>query len=565
VTVAAGLGASPAAGSESASKRRARWPAAVSSAGGALALAAVAAPLAIAAATIAIQRPDALPDGDQAADELALIRSTRLAQLVGNYSRYRWNHPGPAWFYALDPFYAPLGAHSWSAYVAVLCLHAVIAGLVVAVVWRRAGALTALVTAGLLLLYVRTLGEPAFRLVWPPYALMLPMILLFVLAAAGAAGSTPAMAAALVAGSFAVQTHVGTVPVVLAVLGSMVVVRLAPRFTPWRADSAPPARSSRLPGAALTVGGCVLAAAMWVPVAVDQLTGSPGNLTKLYDFFSTHHDTHAYGAALSALGKLLEVYPLGQVPATFGPESAGVPAPRLLAVALFAAAAGGLAVLGARLRDRFALALALLLLAALPVVTISITRVVGPVYPYLLVWVTTFPLLLAVGWTALVARARPWTRWGSPMARAATPALAAALCILVVALASGRAAAFERLPAAMGDQADPDTRTAWAITELALAGEPRRSVRVVVADNDRWVMAAGLVLQLEKHGWTVTVNRDYVFIFGDATRPSGTEAVELVVVSAGNLQSVERQVPDARPIGRTPDAYLLVGHAPGPA
>jgi hypothetical protein len=303
---------------------------------------------------------------------------------------------------------------------------------------------------------------------------------------------------------------------------------------------------------------------MWVPVAIDQLTGRPGNLTRLYVFFSTHHDTHPYGAALSALGRLLEVYPLRELPATFGPESAGVPPQRLLAVALFVAAAAGLAVLGARLRDRFALGLALLLLVATPVVTISITRVVGPVYPYLLVWVTAFPLLLAAGWTALVARARPWARWRSPMPRAAAPAIAAGLCVLVVALAASRAAAFERLPAATGDQADPDTRTAWAITENALAGEPRRSVRVVVADNDRWVMAAGLVLQLQKHGWTVTVNRDYVFIFGDAMSPTGTEAVEVVVASAASLPAVERQMPDVRQIGRTPDAYLLVGHSPGP-
>jgi len=540
---------------ESVETRRSRWPAALSAGGGALALAAAALPLVIAAVAIAVQRPGALSDGDQAADELALIRSTHFAQLVGNYSRFEWNHPGPAWFYAMDPFYVPLGGHTWATYVAVLALHAVIAALVVAAVWRWAGPLVALVTAGLVLLYVRTLGESVFRFFWPPYSVMLPMLLLFVLAAAGAAGSTPALVGALIAGSYVVQLHVGTVPIVGAVIVAMVAIRLATRSLGEPAATGPAARFLR---PALTAGGGGVLVLMWVPVAVDELTGHPGNLTKLFEFFRTPHEPHPYGAAVSALGRLLEVSPLRDFPTTFGPESAAVPPSRLLAVLAFAAASAALAALALRLRDRFALALGLLLVLALPVVTVAITRIVGPLYPYLLVWVTTLPLLLAVGWTALVARARPWARAPRPLAGA----VAAALCVAVVALAAGRTAGFERLPPALGDQADPETAAAWAITEAALASEPRRSVRVVVAD-DRWIMASGLVLQLQKQGWTVTADRDHAFIWGSQTEPTGTEAVELVVVSAGGAPGLERQRPDLRPISHTADAELLVGHAPG--
>jgi hypothetical protein len=544
--------------SEPAATRGAHWPALLSAAGGIVALVAVAAPLLITAVAIARQRPDAMSDGDQAADELALMRATHLAQLVGNYSRYEWNHPGPSWFYALDPIYVWLGSQTWSVTVAVLCLHAVIAGLIVALLWRRAGAVVALLTAGLLLLYVRTLGADVFRVFWPPYALMLPMILLFGLAAAGAAGSMPALAAAFVVGSFVAQLHVGTVPIVLAVLGSMVAVRLALHLLDRRAGATASGGRPRAAGVALWVGAALVLAALWLPVAVDQLTGRPGNITKLFLFFSMPHDTHPYGAAVSALARLLEVFPLRGLPDSFGPESSAAPLSRLAIVLAFAAAAAALAVLGARLRDRFALALGLLLLLAVPVVTISITRVVGPLYPYLFVWVTTFPLLLVAGWAALVARLRPWERWPLP----ARSALAAVLCVAVVGVAATRVTAFQRLPPALGDATDPGTRAAWAMTESALASEPRRTVRVVIADNDRWVIASGLILQLQKHGWTVTVNRPYVFIYGDATSPTGDEAVVLVVAAATDLPGVEGEMPDLRQIGRAADTYLLVGHTP---
>src|SRR5262249_7047618 len=139
----------------------------------------------------------------------------------------------------LDPFYVPLGAHSWSFYVAVLSLHAVVAGLIVAAAWRNRGPALAVVTSALLLLYLRTVGESVFRTIWPPFAPILPMILFFILAAAGAAGSTPAMLGALIAGSFVVQVHVSTVPLVLSVLATMGALRLGTVLLDRRATAPP--------------------------------------------------------------------------------------------------------------------------------------------------------------------------------------------------------------------------------------------------------------------------------------------------------------------------------------
>ena len=117
----------------------------------AVAVVAAAAPMLITAVAISLARPVNVTDGDLAVDEIFLIRATHFAHLVGNYSRFGWDHPGPAWFYSVAPLYGALGGHSWSFEVAQLGLQAVTAALIVAVVWRWAGGLPALVTAVLLL------------------------------------------------------------------------------------------------------------------------------------------------------------------------------------------------------------------------------------------------------------------------------------------------------------------------------------------------------------------------------------------------------------------------------
>jgi hypothetical protein len=538
-------------------------PAVISVAGGALALLAAAAPMGLAAAMIAIQRPDVLPDGDPAVDELALMRSTHLAQLVGNYSRFGWNHPGPAWFYALDPAYMSLGMHSWAFYVGVLGLQGLFAAFVVAAAWRGGGPLLAIVTSGLLLLYVRALGDLTFRDPWPPYALMLPVVLLFLLAGLGAAGSLPAMAGALVVGSFVAQTHVGTVPLVLTVLGVMVVGRVALRWLP-RPPAGPtePRRIGSPATILLTAGGVLLTALMWIPVAVDQVTGRPGNISKLITFFQVFHDRHPYHAAVSALGRMLEVVPLGR----FDPfeDLGAAPLDRYVAVAVFLSAAAGLVLVGMLVRDRFALALGVLLCVAVPVAVVSISRIVGPIMPYLAMWATTFPLLLAIGWTGLLVRLRPWARWRAAAARAALRGGAAALCVALVALAAGRAAAFQQLKSVAADY-DPGDRVTWAATEAALGRQPSGSVYVDIPDTYRWPVAAALALQLKKRGWTVTVSSNWVFAFGEEERPTGREDIWLVVAEPGSVGRLESQMPDLREIGRTQDTVLLMRRGAGGA
>src|SRR5581483_4681240 len=239
------------------------------------------------AVALAARRPTLYFDGDAALDEISLVNSTHLAQLVGNYSRFGWWHPGPAWFYTMDILYVPLGRESWAFSVAVAVFQAVLALLILYICWRIAGLPLVAVGSALLLGYYALVGDALFRSIWPPYLVILPMLLLILLAALGISGSTPALAAALVVGSFEIQTHVGTAPATVAVVGGAFVLRvvldrLAARRTGWGPR---PDGRWKWP---LSAAGAVLTVVMWIPPLVDEVTGNPGNLTALFRFF-THN------------------------------------------------------------------------------------------------------------------------------------------------------------------------------------------------------------------------------------------------------------------------------------
>src|SRR3954462_2167548 len=53
--------------------------------------------------------PDLAFGGDAAALEFGTWHAARGHQLLGAYSRFGWNHPGPAFFYLAAPLYEALG------------------------------------------------------------------------------------------------------------------------------------------------------------------------------------------------------------------------------------------------------------------------------------------------------------------------------------------------------------------------------------------------------------------------------------------------------------------------
>jgi hypothetical protein len=525
--------------------------------------------------TLFVQRPRILMDGDQAVDELAVMRAEHFAQLVGNYSRSpgvsaadAWSHPGPAWFYAMDPVYALSGSTSWGFAAAAILLHGIAAALIVAVAWRWGGPWLAAITSGLLLLFVAVAGPGVFLPVWPPFATILPFALMLLLAALAAAGSTPALLASWVAASYLMQVHVATVAVaaVTAVAATLLRIGMAVlRRRRGAAASAAQSGADHDPVGFGSVGRRVATAAaslvlvvMWIPPLVDEVTSHPGNLTKLATYFATPKGSHPLSAAISAVARQLGSLPLGRFPSSIVDDSGSLPLVRVAAWIGFLVLAALLAWLGYRLRDRFAGAVGLLSFLAVLVATLSLTHADGPLYPYFVDWASTLPVVLLVGWAALLLSALRQRRGtgSSGVSRSLAVGAAALLGLAVVGLASADAINLTSdLRPAVETSNDPGTPAAWRVTRAALSAYAPQGIDVVIAQSDRWTLAAGLIDQLEKRGWRVAVPSSWLFMFGDGAAETGSERLSLVVEDTG---SPPPPVPGARMIGRAPGTELYL-------
>src|SRR5205823_3856103 len=251
-----------------------------------------------------------------------------------------------------------------------------------------------------------------------------------VLGAAAAAGSPAAFAGCLVVGSYLVQTHLATAPVVAAV-----VVLAAARGL----------RGASRRRLGVLVGAGVVLAALWVPPLVQQFRGSPANLSATVRFFTTSHPDqdagvdHRLATAAGQTTAELAVLPAGRTPRPgllppAGPGRWGVVVAGLLVAA-------GVAVAGWRRRRSFLAALGAVSLAGTAVAMWSTTRIVGPVLPYLLLWTS---VLLLPAWIGAVVLVAP----GPVGAERAAPrrALGWGLDLVAVALAAALGWSMARAP-----------------------------------------------------------------------------------------------------------------------
>lgn len=468
--------------------------------------------------------------GDQAVLALGVHDALGLHAQLGPYSRFGWSHPGPALSYVLAPFYGLLGHNPRSLFVGVLAVNGGALVATVAVVRHMAGEWAARWAAAVLGVFVLAAGTGTLLTFWNPSVVAAPLLLALTLAAACARGSWLSLVGLAVVGSYCVQTDVGTGPTVAAasVLGACALA-----LGLWRRRGRRPREPWRR-AVAVAVGGlgvCLLAA-MWAPPLHQQLSAPQGNLAALWDFF--RHPTglpkgtptrHRLPVALGAIATTASPVPLGgdaTVP-TLGTASAG----RIATVAVSAGVAALAALVALVRRRAFALGLAAATLGALAAEVWSATRVVGPLYPYL---VSSATFVAVPGWVAagaLVADAlgRRWAgrpaRWPRRLGAAV---VAGALLVPVVVLAVQFVA---QAPGAGDDGAPPvGALAAFARAHLP-AGGAGSAPLVQIDAAPLWPVAAGLIWQLTRDGLHPVVSPQWGFMFGAGHVARGAPRVEL--------------------------------------
>jgi hypothetical protein len=170
--------------------------------------------------------------GDSAANSILVLRAKGFHQLVGNYSRIGFNHPGPAFLYVQA--FGEWLLHDWlhavpspwnGQAVALLVLNAVLLAGTLAVLggWLRSWAATGLVGA-VLLGYAATAPDPVIAGTWMPLLYFPPFLLLLVAAASVAAGRANHLWVLGLAGGLLMHGHVEFLFFVPVITGTAVIL-----------------------------------------------------------------------------------------------------------------------------------------------------------------------------------------------------------------------------------------------------------------------------------------------------------------------------------------------------
>jgi len=455
--------------------------------------------------------PDFAVDGDMAVTELAVREAAAGQRRLGPYSRFAFNHPGPLPYYLLVPGYRLAGESFSGLLVSALVLNLVCAAALLALVWRTAGRAAATWAGAGLAAYLLYLRPELLHSVWNPNLSLLPFALAVVAAAAAASGRSLAAPVAVAAGSLALQCHVAYL------VPSAAVAAVALAWW-WRRRSSWGGVRAASSGWRWVGVAALLGLLLWAPVLAEEVAGRPGNLTRLARFFAVAGNGRSLPAAadvtVRAAGAVL-LAPLGAHAA----EPMAAPAwPARVAGAALVVALAAAGVGWRRDGERFTGALAAACLAVLAAAVVAVTRIVGPLEPYLLRWITVAGALGLV--TVLLAFARPRPR----TSRAATAWAGLATAAALAAAGLARAASFPPLPV---QAASPRFARIGGFTEVAATGLARHGVtrpRVGAFTHRVWDTAAGVALGLAKRGFDVGIDPAWQHVMGRGTSAAGAAA-----------------------------------------
>jgi len=260
-------------------------------------------PFVVAIVAVAISARQWTPAGDQALQLLEIDQvGTSRTPLVGAWSRWGWHHPGPWPFYVLTPFVWVFGAVG--ALIGTLMVN--LAALLIAVAAGRRrggdGAANLVALFGLAIGFAQ--GPTVLMDLWNPFAGLYPLYALVVVAWSVSDRDwwfLPAMAALA---SFAVQAHIGYLPV--AAMLCLVALLMAMRPGVTTPSTLEADRSWRKPA----LVALVVVAIAWLPALIEELQPGRGNVSRLASY-ATSASEPALGWTLAWRVAVDEVAPLG--------------------------------------------------------------------------------------------------------------------------------------------------------------------------------------------------------------------------------------------------------------
>jgi hypothetical protein len=483
--------------------------------------------------------PDVLFTGDGAVLEIRTLHAVHGRQLLGPYSRFLWSHPGPAFFYLAAPIYRLCHLRGPGINLFVLGANLAAATALVLTARRLRGDLFAFGVGVLLALY-ESIGAP-FPLAgeWNPMTPILPLALLFFLAARLGGGAVGALPAVAFVASAIVQTHLGFAPVVLYLCATGTLFCFRELYLVGDGRQVDRRRVGR--AVALAAG---VSALLWALPLYEDLTRHPGNLGQLRAFFlAPHRSEHSWRLAIDTVAGQLTIFPLS-VARAFG-RSTIVAGPGLRTVLAAGELTGLAAALGIALRrrDQVAALLSATALGTIVVAPFSVRAIRGELQDYLVAWISV------LGFLACAAIATLFLRPAGPPRRASLVVLAVGVPLLLIAVHLGGDRAMVR------DREPPIEAAAAAVTGFVRDARLDRP-RLEIASHDRWPEAAAFVLALYKQRLGVTVTDDWLFMFGDQLRAAPGPHPALIVADETDAGPL-RARPDCRLVASAPGVFVF--------
>ena len=341
----------------------------------------------------------------KAAGDLSVIRlraldvGTSNTPLVGPYSRFQWNHPGPSLSFAFAPWVRLFGSSGVGILIGAFVVN-LAAMFGAAWVARRSSKVLFFLTSIVLAAFALLEQPGELFNPWNPYVVVLPTFAALIAAWGTVRGDRVAAVVLVISASFAIQGHIGTAPLsVLALLigGGGLLYAIA--------RSADEERRGFVKTSLIAAGAMFVC---WIPPLLDQFFGT-GNLARLVRFqFTAGEPSAGMRFALDQLTRLLTFPPGRQV--GFNLDVGTGPVVPWMAIMLLAAT-----VVAWKRGWHDRLQLTLLAWLSIVVTGLALSGIKGIAFPYVFRWSWAMVLVvwIACAWVgvSLLLEFAPVRRW----------------------------------------------------------------------------------------------------------------------------------------------------------